>query len=391
MRRIVALFVVALFVAIGLPGCEKPCEDDSNACTIDCVAGKSAHEAMPEGATCALAAHTGICAQGVCVRGCAKDADCNDGDPCTLDKCTGGACANVDANGVYFGADDPDDCSYTICANGAPRQIVVVDGTPCGSAGGECDHGVCSKCETAVDCGTSTLCQKWACANGACSSYRLSEGQPVADSIKYDCRTPQCDGAGNIVLAANEKDIPPDDAKSCIAQTCEGWTTVFVPKLPGTPCLDAEGKANFCDGNGACVACVKDTDCPTWGDHCYAGSCHRCDDGKQNGDETGLDCGGNDCPDCLGDACVDAASCKSGFCEDGVCCNMICGLCATCTAEGSNGTCKAIPEDYKDPVGCSAANKACNGQGLCRIKNGYPCANGLDCISNKCTNGICMP
>ena len=44
-----------------------------------------------------------------------------------------------------------------------------------------------------------------------------------------------------------------------------------------------------------------------------------CDDEIQNGDETGVDCGGS-CSSCsTGLACVVAADCESGVCDDSVC------------------------------------------------------------------------
>lgn len=43
-----------------------------------------------------------------------------------------------------------------------------------------------------------------------------------------------------------------------------------------------------------------------------------CDDGEQDGDETGIDCGGS-CPGCTGDPCETPNECASGVCEAGTC------------------------------------------------------------------------
>jgi hypothetical protein len=391
---------VTLAAGIGLlimiAACDMPpCTDDHNACTIDCAAGQPVHAPMPDGSRCKIGARQGECAKGICVAPCTKDGDCDDGDPCTLDKCTGGACTNAYGNMQYFGPDDPDDCLQPYCFAGKPTTRPAPDGTGCGNAGA-CDHGICDECVTATDCGTDAPCRSFKCVKSTCVETDLPAGAMAKDPIKFDCKGYACDGHGNIEVVADEADAPPDDPKSCIHQICEGWTAVFEPKIAGTKCLDADGSPDFCDGHGACVACVKDTDCPVWGQYCFAGTCAGCDDGKQNGNETGVDCGGS-CPACIGSPCSEAAQCKSGLCEDGVCCDDACGLCMTCKAEGSVGACVVIPADAKDPAGCTATSKACDGQGFCKVKNGYPCSNGVDCISNNCiapaagAQKVCMP
>ena len=46
----------------------------------------------------------------------------------------------------------------------------------------------------------------------------------------------------------------------------------------------------------------------------------KCSDGKQNGDETDVDCGGDTCAGCAdGLACLSHADCADGYCSDGLC------------------------------------------------------------------------
>ncbi len=185
-RHVLGLVMAAMGLGLVAPGCEdEPCKDDHNACTIDCIAGKAAHEPMTDGASCALSGKAGSCAKGACVRACVTDAACDDADPCTADACSGGICSNTYANGTYFGADDLDDCTKPYCFAGEPKQAVVPDGTACGSAGGTCQHGVCSGCEVAADCGTSTICQFWFCEGGACLSVQPVAGTPAPDTIVW--------------------------------------------------------------------------------------------------------------------------------------------------------------------------------------------------------------
>ncbi|UQA62111.1 hypothetical protein [Polyangium aurulentum] len=390
-RRAVAVVTAGAGLVLFIASCEQPvncAEDDHNACTVDkCVSGKPVHEKMPQGASCMVGAKQGVCSAGFCAVQCSSSATCNDGDACTIDQCQGGICVNALGN---VPPDDGNVCTKELCLDGLPKRMPVLNGTPCG-AGGECDDGLCTKCTSDAQCGTSSACEKFWCLQGTCVVTRADPGTPVPDPFKYDCKGRVCDGDGNLKIVAVENDLPPPSDTTCVQQTCQGWTPVFGPKLPGTKCLDSSGNVGSCNGSGACVECVTDNDCPVMGDYCFAGTCSRCDDGKQNGDETAVDCGGERCGDCLGAACTEASACKSGLCEDGVCCDLPCGLCTTCAASGSAGKCIPVPADHKDPSGCTAVNKACNGGGACKTKNGYACATKLECISNNCVNGVCVP
>jgi hypothetical protein len=58
---------------------------------------------------------------------------------------------------------------------------------------------------------------------------------------------------------------------------------------------------NVCDGSGVCVECLEDDHCePFYLCDTALGQCEPgpCADGVQNGDETGVDCGGPVCDPC---------------------------------------------------------------------------------------------
>ncbi len=79
--------------------------------------------------------------------------------------------------------------------------------------------------------------------------------------------------------------------RTCMAGQCG------VNNLPaGTVCSVGSGK--LCDGNGACVECLVGPDCASG--VCVQHQCAAptCNDGVQNGMETGVDCGGPSCPIC---------------------------------------------------------------------------------------------
>ena len=165
------------------------------------------------------------------------------------------------------------------------------------------------------------------------------------------------------------------------------------PATPPAPCVQraaarspTERSARLCDGKGTCLPttlksclpamcigdacappCVMDADCPA-GRWCDSGTC-------RTQREQGM-------------PCERAAQCGSGFCTDGVCCNMACkDACYSCDQAGSLGMCKAIATG-QDPgnecpvqaIGTCGNLGGCNGRGAC-IK--HP-------VGTFCGYGSCM-
>ena len=110
--------------------------------------------------------------------------------------------------------------------------------------------------------------------------------------------------------------------------------------------------------------------------------------------------------DANGTACKTAASCASGFCVDGVCCekacDTTCNACAKASTGKADGTC-ALALAGQDPHGDCKDDGApsCKMDGLCDGKGAcerYPstskctpsaCKTGGDCTSGFCADGIC--
>jgi hypothetical protein len=124
----------------------------------------------------------------------------------------------------------------------------------------------------------------------------------------------------------------------CTNRRCDsdgGMTLVHLDA--GTSCSMDGGKV--CDGDGGCVACTQNTDCsPNWG-YCYDFACFSCADGVQNGDETGIDCGGH-CLACDGQACTTDDQCWSHLCA----CDPAYCVIHTCTSCSSMWPCDAGSE-----------------------------------------------
>ncbi|MBV1860348.1 MAG: hypothetical protein KUG77_18190, partial [Nannocystaceae bacterium] len=122
------------------------------------------------------------------------------------------------------------------------------------------------------------------------------------------------------------------------------------------PCDDGEGCAlgNDCD-SGVCQ-----------GNVCQAPTC---DDGEQNGDETGTDCGGGTCDMCpAGQGCEGPTDCLSGVCDTNVC------QAPACDDGFLNG----------DETDIDCGGDTCNG-----CDPGEMCMDGDDCLSEGCTAGTC--
>jgi hypothetical protein len=146
-------------------------------------------------------------------------------------------------------------------------------------------------------------------------------------------------------------------------------------------------------------------------------SASPCSDGKQNGDETDIDCGGSCLRRCdNGQSCNISNDCESGLCPDKTCRPPSCsdmakngtetdvdcgGMCGSTCGDGKDCT---SPSDCKsgvctgnkcDKPSCSDGVK--NGEetgsdcgGPCTLKcYGDPCTAPGDCNSNACGGGLC--
>ncbi len=84
------------------------------------------------------------------------------------------------------------------------------------------------------------------------------------------------------------------------------------------------------------------------------------------------------------------ATCASGHCVDGVCCESAgcTGACMSCNVRGSEGKCVLAQAGTEVPGSCSDG-QACDGTGACKSKNGQACVSFTDCASGFCVDNIC--
>jgi hypothetical protein len=93
-----------------------------------------------------------------------------------------------------------------------------------------------------------------------------------------------------------------------------------------------------------------------------------------------------------GSACAATAECATGFCTDGVCCNVACqGACVGCNLAGHHGTCWPVAVGASDPraicadqgVASCGRTGACDGVGSCQL---YPL--GAVCAPGSCLDSV---
>lgn len=280
---------------------------------------------------------------------------------------------------------DGDDCTDDRCVDGLPVNTISQAGTPCGTDGMlQCsDSGHCTGCEKNQDCGVDSDCIEWTCEDKVCVRNLQIVGTAVGNPVKGDCKKNICNAIGESPETFSADDAPSDDdpctadycttdekvvhdqlpegavcgdcstctidgsCKSCDAATSDCYMGSCVPKpqacktneeCPSTYCVDGYCCDTECSAK--CMACSETLtgrhsgvcapipngpapmdECDTPMDVCVNGAC-GCENGIQDGAETGIDCDGG-CKACTGtwncggtDACNGAVipSCCWPFC-----------------------------------------------------------------------------
>ncbi|HXJ23164.1 MAG TPA: hypothetical protein VMT03_23300 [Polyangia bacterium] len=305
----------------------------SNVYTPMSTCDGAGHCATPDALPCSPY----TCNGSTCFNACTVDTQCVTPNRCTASSCgpanNGATCATNAA------------CKSNICAQGyccdkacgGPCQSCALTGTlgictnvPTGSAD---PSGMC-KDQGATGCGTNGKCQAGACqkyASGtACGAATCPTGTVTFTG------TQTCDGAGTCIKPASS---------SCFPYMC---------------------------GSAACKgACTANADCDPPA-VCTSGSCGLKDPGR---------------------TCASGAECKSGFCNQTVCCSTNCtGACRSCNVSATTaGTCTSVPAGQSDPqgtckdqgAGTCGTNGVCDGAGACQKY-----AAGTVCVASSCPTGM---
>ena len=343
-------------------------------------------------------------------------------------------------------------CADALCTAGVPSNPLHALDSVCstfmGNQPGACDAaGGCVQCVTDKDCaGPTDDCQHPACMGASCgvaftAAGIATVGNPV--QIPGDCHKLVCLGAVvNMVdyqAVVDDADAPASGTV-CVTDTCSGGSVVptihsgimcgtdhdaddvqhdgpvrLPEQLPSCPLPDTCGGGampNVCEGctPGATCANLGKTCGGPFPDGCF--STLPCNDGVKDGTETDVDCGGS-ATTCAtrcaqGKKCAAGSDCQSGFCADGVCCNVACtgSTCQACSAaakgQGADGLCGAVflGQDPHGDCPMEAASTCgrsggCNGSGACSkypsgtVCQGGSCAGAVLTKAETCSGGVC--
>ncbi|MBI4699582.1 MAG: hypothetical protein HY744_00200, partial [Deltaproteobacteria bacterium] len=230
---------------------------------------------------------------------------------------------------------------------------------------------------------------------------------------------------GSVPQCTTPLDCPMDT--TCMPATCQASKCGFTAAPEGTVCF-AENAGKVCDGKGKCVECTQEVHCPVeWLCDTDANQCVAlpCLNGKRDGEESDIDCGGPSCPKCaIAGACQTGDDCASGYCStkthkcvethcddstknadetDVDCGGPSCPKCATdkgCLSGGDcvDGVCGSdpkicLPHTCSDSVkNGSETDVDCGGSCPAGCANGQGCAQPVDCASGFCnaTKHVCV-
>jgi hypothetical protein len=182
-----------------------------------------------------------------------------------------------------------------------------------GNAGNAGDAG----CVTTADCGPSAnRCAYATCIAGVCGSAPAAAGLFVQRDTPADCFDLVCDATGQAVKVLDQSNVP-NSSGPCVTNGCDAKGNVFSTNAPKGAACSGDGGAKLCDGAGQCVPCLGALDCAAGQTCSTGGDCvtAACADGRVDGTETDIDCGGS-CSACAtGKDCGADQDCASNACN----------------------------------------------------------------------------
>jgi hypothetical protein len=354
------------------------------------------------------------CADGTCNKVCLSDADCEAGHACVKGlcgpkqngqscsmgaeclstHCVDGVCCDGDCTGACRScalASTPGKCTSIAAGNVDPRGVCVDMTAAACATNGKCDgSGGCQNYEKGTICAPETCAANVYTPPSTCSAT----GQCVA-SDSLPCSPYVCNGSScfNACTTTSGNCLPPN---VCNGNSC-GKKNVGASCSAGSECA-----STFC-AQGVCC------------DKSCGGACQSCALPGTLGTCTNVPTGASDpaglCTDAGDASCGTNGKCQAGACQKYVkgtpCKDSTCPVPTTTFTPGStcdgNGACQTPASSSCFPYGCGTkvckvactvdadcASPAVCIMGSCGLKGiGKTCADGTECLSKFCAQGVC--
>lgn len=229
-----------------------------------------------------------------------------------------------------------------------------------GGSGGEPFAGAAAEGGAAAGGGTAG-----AATGGEAGAPELEcpRGTLLAPHVPGDCKASACDGFGGTVDVVDLENRPAAKGTCWVGYCDAQGKPQQTPSAAGSACQGAGGK--LCDGAGACVACLTQSDCAAGACIDHACVSNACSNGKRDGAETDVDCGGF-CEPCeVGQSCKIDQDCASDSCEQ---VKQVC-LPASCIDQ---------------QLTSGETDVDCGGPDCSPCYVGKHCEQNSDCVTNQC-------
>ncbi|MCB9616961.1 MAG: hypothetical protein H6721_24935 [Sandaracinus sp.] len=238
-----------------------------------------------------------------------------------MDGSRNGDETGVDCGGPTCTARCPDlgrctissDCASRVCIGGTCIAPSCTDGIRNGDeTGADCGGPTCAGCGLGQACASEDDCAVGTCSGGFCVADHCFDTLRNVNETDVDCGGADCAPCNAGEQCRTSRD--------CNMSTCEGGYCLTPECSNGMPDMgevdvDCGGDCPGCDDG---TACMMGVDCLSG--RCEGAICTSCNDGAQNGAETGVDCGGGVCRGCpAGQMCTGNDDCASRVCTAGVC------------------------------------------------------------------------
>ncbi len=298
------------------------------------------------------------------------------GSPCNFpgsDSCNGGTGDLPDMFQNYM--DYSDDGCMNLFTQGQTARMralfepggaraSLLNSTACGTpVTPTCNDGIQNGDETGVDCGGSS------CAPCPCNDPNLTLTITL-DNYPAETSWTVTDAGGATVASGGTYGGQANGSavtENISLGTGDYTFTINDSFGDGICCAYGNGSYSLTDGTGAVIASGGSFGSSESASFCTVGAAPTCNDGIQNGDETGVDCGGTNCPacptcndgiqngsetgvDCGGPDCAACPTCNDGIqngSETGVDCGgPDCAPCNTSCSNGNNFTLTIVLDNY---------------------------------------------